>query len=272
MRKFIVAGTMVSALVLGGCQMNQETQRILSQVTGGAAGAMLGSLAGDGTTRLIAVAVGTAAGAWLAGELFDALSEEDKQYAMNAVHETATTGESITWRNPNTNVSGTTKVKETTFTNASVNLPVLKDRVQEVPPLDLVGEDFRARSGSNVRGGPGTDYVVVDSLASGETVEVVGRVKGTNWVMIAQNGMGSGFVREDLLAPAPVQTAEQKAEVIRHRAAAQERALTAGIVQEVSVQSTSECREVETEVNLDDGTTRTETVKACRGPNGWQVV
>lgn len=271
MRRVIVAGSMVSALVLAGCQMNQDTQRALSQITGGLMGGLAGSLVGDGVGRYIAMGVGAAAGAWLAGEVFDALSPEDKAYAMDSVYQTASTGETVTWSNPNTKVSGKTTVTETKYTSEDVKIPVLKDRVSEVPPLDIIGEDYRARSGTNVRGGPGTDYVVVDGLRAGQDVEVIGKVRGTNWVMIAQNGIGSGFVREDLLKPAPVQTAEQRAQVIRYRAEAQKKDMQAGLVQEVSVQSTSECREMETEVTLTDGTISNQTVTACRGPNGWQI-
>src|SRR5690606_37788087 len=132
---------------------------------------------------------------------------------MDAVHQTASTGESISWHNPKTNVSGKTTILQTSYSKESVDLPVLKDKVQEVPELDMIGEDYRARSNSNVRVGPGTDCVVVDNLIAGQVVEVVGRVEGSNWVMVAQNGVGSGFVREDLLIKAPVQTVEQRSEV-----------------------------------------------------------
>lgn len=56
---------------------------------------------------------------------------------------------------------------------------------------------------SNVRIGPGTDYKVAQMLPSGSGVEVVGRVVGEKWMLIASDGAVRGYVFQGLLTKAP---------------------------------------------------------------------
>lgn len=56
---------------------------------------------------------------------------------------------------------------------------------------------------SNVRIGPGTDNRAAEVLSSGSGVEVVGRVRDKNWMLIAYEGVVRGYVFGDLLIKAP---------------------------------------------------------------------
>ncbi len=56
---------------------------------------------------------------------------------------------------------------------------------------------------SNVRAGPGTDAKAVEVAQSGSGVDVVGRVRDKNWMLIAINGVVRGYVFGDLLIKAP---------------------------------------------------------------------
>jgi len=78
-----------------------------------------------------------------------------------------------------------------------------------VPPLDLIRDTFEATARANVRSGPGREYAVVEVLASGERVQVIGRIEDADWYVIARNGVASGFVASSLLRPArePASTA-----------------------------------------------------------------
>lgn len=69
------------------------------------------------------------------------------------------------------------------------------------PALEPINAEYIASAASNVRGGPATTYGVVDRLHAGEDVTVVGRVVGTDWHMIAENGVVRGFVYAPLLMP-----------------------------------------------------------------------
>ncbi len=56
---------------------------------------------------------------------------------------------------------------------------------------------------SNIRTGPGTEAKAVEVLPSGSGVEVVGRVRDKNWMLISANGAVRGYVFGDLLIKAP---------------------------------------------------------------------
>ena len=56
---------------------------------------------------------------------------------------------------------------------------------------------------SNIRTGPGTDNQIAEVLPSGSGVEVVGRVVGRNWMLVAVDGAVRGYVFGDLLIQAP---------------------------------------------------------------------
>lgn len=253
-------GGLSLVLLLAGCAAEQ---RQLSQVLGGAGGAGVGALIGNqlgGTTgAVIGGIAGGAAGFWLGGEFNDLLSEEDQATAQVAAQEATVSGQTQRWSNPETGASGTATVTGTSSSAEQTQVAVLKDRVETVPPLDLIGEPFRVRSQANVRGGPGTDYKVVDSLAGGSTVTVIGSVQGEPWYMIGQGGAASGFVSQSLLQRAPA-------------AAPASLGRPAGPVETVTVAAERECRTVEQTVVLANGDEATETIRACQGPNGWEVV
>ncbi|MGB5705897.1 MAG: SH3 domain-containing protein [Arenicellales bacterium] len=74
--------------------------------------------------------------------------------------------------------------------------------VQATPELEHIDSVYSATRTSNVRGGPGTKYVVVGGLQPGEQVHVLGRVVEKNWYMVAQDDIVKGFVHMSLLQPA----------------------------------------------------------------------
>ena len=128
-----------------------------------------------------------------------------------------------------------------------------------MPPLDLIRDTFEATARANVRSGPGREYAVVEVLASGERVQVIGRIEDADWYVIARNGVASGFVASSLLRPArePASTA-----VASSPPPGAER---------VEVEAVRTCRVLVQKVQLADGREVEEHVEVCPGPNGWKV-
>ncbi len=259
-RKTLVSGVVIGSLLLAtaGCQ---TTKQDVGTVLGGVLGAAAGSQIGDGGGRVIAVIVGAAAGAWIGNQIGRYLDEEDQKKLAEATQTTAVSGQPISWTNPDTGVRGTTRViKEETRTE-SVALPVLKDRVTELPPFEYIGERYRVVSASNVRGGPGTDYKVVDTLGAGKTVDVIGEVEGKPWYLIGENGVGNGFIFNKLLKP----TGQASTVLVNDSAAGPD-------VSAQQVVAQRNCRTIEQVVVLKDGAEQVEEVTACQGRNGWEIV
>ncbi|WP_445399360.1 SH3 domain-containing protein [Zobellella sp. An-6] len=253
----MLAASLTASLTLMGCE---TTRQDMGAVIGGVAGGLLGSQIGGGQGRTLAILGGVAAGALVGRELGRYLDEREQRQLAEATHNTARTGSSSTWSNPQTGASGSTRVVNSRSTTDSVQVPVLKERVETIPPLELIGEDYAATSAVNVRGGPGTDYKRVGSLSQGEVIMVQGKVKGSDWYMISQGGVATGFVHGSFLAPA---TSTQMA-------AAKGNVRPQGTVETANIQAESTCRTIEQVVILPDGAERTDTVTACQTPNGWE--
>ncbi len=254
----------VAGSLLTGCQTtDQETAQIGGGLVGAAVGGLIGSQFGSGGGQLAATALGTLAGAFIGSQIAAALTEPDRQALSQSTQQAAVTGESQTWQNPDTGVRGQVSVKETKVQKTSVPVRVLKDRVETIPPLELIQADYRVNSPANVRGGPGTDYVITDSLGLGDRVHVVGRVESQPWYMISEGGVGTGFVSASLLSPLPASM---------QTAAGSRSAAPVGDVTEVTVAADRTCRIVTQRVTLGDGSTKSEDVTVCNGPNGWEMV
>ncbi len=107
--KKIMLPVLASAVLLSGCSKDNPNQT-MGTLIGGAGGAAVGSLFGKGSGQLVGVAVGTLAGAYLGSQIGKDMDEKDKQQAAaTAQHnlETAKTGQSSSWHNPDTGHSGT---------------------------------------------------------------------------------------------------------------------------------------------------------------------
>jgi surface antigen len=230
---------------------------------GAIAGAILGAAVSDDKQK--GALYGALAGALVGAGVGRYLDEQDKQKLAASTQETITTGTAQTWTNPETGVTAQTQVKQTVDEPQQRQIPVLKDRVEQVPPLDFIGEDYAATKNANVRGGPGTDYKVVSTLAQGSVTRVVGKVSGQPWYMVSENDVASGFVSADLLAPTGKAIVIQTAAATPPPAAAQNVATT-------NVAGTATCRVVTQQVTLKSGETQSQDVKACRGPNGWEIL
>jgi uncharacterized protein YgiM (DUF1202 family) len=220
---------------------------------GSAVGYSLGSQIGYG----LATQTGTVLGSVLGGEIAELLDAASREKATQATGEAITTGESQSWSNPSAGTSGEVQVTGEKQETANIKVAVLKDDVQELPPIDLIGRTYVATGEANVRGGPGTDYKAVGSLKPGEAVNVVGQVRGKSWYMVSQGDVVIGYVSTTLLALPATPTLPTE---IKPQGAAS--------MQTVPAERT--CRTATHRVHLANGEVKAEDIEACESPNGWQ--
>jgi len=89
----------------------------------------------------------------------------------------------------------------------------LKGRIEIIPELEKIDEQYQAIKRSNVRGGPGVDYVITGGLREGEQVYVKGKVKRRNWFAVTKRAGLTDYVHGSLLAPVsrqPEQTTDKR--------------------------------------------------------------
>ncbi|MFD2644453.1 SH3 domain-containing protein [Pseudomonas japonica] len=261
MKRFVltVLALTISTLTLSSCE-SMGTKEKIGATIGVITGGVVANKWGDKDNKGISTALGVAAGYFIGSSIGKYLDERDKQHMAQSTHQAISTGKTQTWTNPETKTSGEARVVETKKEPKPVVVPVLKSKVKQIPPLDIIGDTYRAKSISNVRGGPGADYVKTGSLKAGETVNVVGKVKTGDWYLISQDGVGSGFVSSPLMEHVPGEIPPSSGTTIAQSDIAQQQ-----------VASERVCRTIEQSVSLPDGSQKSETIEACQGGDGWKV-
>lgn len=94
MRNALIVIAITGALLATGC-----TKQEMGQVVGGSVGGYLGSTIGKGTGQLAATAAGAVLGAVIGGAIGNNMDEMDRMRANQAL-ETAPTGNTVSWANP----------------------------------------------------------------------------------------------------------------------------------------------------------------------------
>jgi len=67
---------------------------------------------------------------------------------------------------------------------------------------DRIGNTFVAESGVNLRAAPSTNSSRVGRLQAGQRFQALAQVRGSDWILVGQNGVGVGYVRGDFVRPA----------------------------------------------------------------------
>lgn len=64
-----------------------------------------------------------------------------------------------------------------------------------------IGQTFVATSGVNLRAAPTTGSARVGRLRAGERFQAMAHVRGSDWILVDQGGVGVGYVRQDFVQP-----------------------------------------------------------------------
>jgi surface antigen len=258
-----LAGLPAAAQAQGNSgKQGEGNSKLFGHLLGAGVGALLGSQIGGGKGKIAAVAVGALAGAWLGGEIAGRLTRSDQEGIAQTTGTALETGEPQTWTNPDTGVQTRVSVKDHTVERAPIRSEGLRSRPWETPPLSYENAWYRASSDSNVRSGPGTDYSIMGSLRRGERVAVVGRVRDANWYMVADGGLGEGFVHGSLL--------QREGSRAAGAGALQAQARSAAVARPGDERA---CSIVSQQITLPDGTSEARDMRACKRADGtWEIV
>lgn len=250
-------GATAAGAIGGGILGNQAANKISDE-----------KLASIGVTKeqvkAVAMVGGAVVGGWIAGAVYSKLTDADKAGVEKATRQSASTGQSQTYTNQSTGVRARTRVVNERTETANRSIPVLKDRVQNFPPMDLIGESYMPLKDSPIWGGPGTDYKPVGQVFKDVRVHVIGRVKTEKWYVVGIGGVASGFVPTDVLKAAEASTTASVP------ATTPQPAPTDTVTQTVEV--TTSVRTIEQVITLPDGTETVEKVTVASSPTGWEVV
>lgn len=256
-KQLSIGGLMILSLSSANAQTMswpELTTENVGKGIGAVSGAILGSKIGGGNGKTAAIAAGTLAGYWAGGKLGAYLSEKDRQGINRATSKAMNSGKSTRWDNPDSGVHTQIKVEDLSGSN-------LKAPLTQLPPIELINAYYLPTSDINVRGGPGTDYAISHLIEKGRAVPVAGRVRDSDWYLIAESGRASGFLYAPLMTYAPMQPVSSNA--IRDASAIAQPGRYAAI--------NRSCRIITQQLSLRSGSQDSAQFKACQQANGSWV-
>lgn len=101
---------LVAATLAGCADAQNNPKQTVGTLAGAGLGALLGSQIGGGRGQLAAVAIGALAGGYFGGQIGHSLDENDRLHAQRATQqalETAPSGTTVAWSNPDSGHRGT---------------------------------------------------------------------------------------------------------------------------------------------------------------------
>jgi len=203
------------------------------------------------------------AGNWISKQYSDLLTDVDQDKLAVSTKRAAATGKDQVWTSDNGEVKANIKVVKTENEKGEVTIKMASGRIQKIPSLNLIDAPFRMLKNANVRSGPGTDFTVVDKANKDSAVMVIGKVQNRPWYLVGDGEVANGFVFEKLLTAIP-DTESKKLSVVKLDN-------DSSLVQEENVEAEWLCRTIQQTINLADGETQVENVRACQVLNGWEI-
>lgn len=175
----LTAALLAGAMALGGATSasagvlncaapgsKQEGGAVIGALLGGLIGNSVGGRHATGET-VVGAAAGAAAGSAIG-------CEAQKSKAQKAAYRPAT-------------------YKKNGYRLSSDIAPATYNRVDRM---------FVAQAGVNLRAAPTTNSGRVGRLQAGERFQALAQVRGADWILVGQNGVGVGYVRGDFVRPA----------------------------------------------------------------------
>jgi len=197
------------------------------QATGAVIGGLLGGAVGNqvadnerGLGTVLGAAVGAAAGSYIGCRM----QVGDQQRAQSAAQLALDQGQNQSWTNPQTGAQGQIRMVSTQpyqgqggynqggYNNqGNYNQGGYNNQPQQPRPINMNGlrfasgveplrsyvsdgDRYSAGSTVNLRALPSARARVIGSLRSGENVEALARVEGTDWILAGRNGQAIGYV------------------------------------------------------------------------------
>lgn len=304
----MLCGTMLATT---GCQSTggmskKETGMLVGAIAGGVAGAFFGK----GTGQLVAVGLGAALGAalgnYIGAELDEADAAKVEENAVAAL-ENSKDGETVTWANPDTKVDA--KLTPVSTRTEMRNMQIARLKTVDAPgELEVIGQPYEVKGSKLfVRTGPSTQKPIATSIQRGDVVTAVGRVAGSDWILVAREGKSFGYVHGDYVEPASDESLanalaekkakkEQIAQTVTDKDKAQQQATAIDLdawepniresnaidLDEVFVEdedvvvekvaSKTECREMEANIKTEKDNT-VDKFTACKTADGaWELI
>ncbi|HVJ52657.1 MAG TPA: SH3 domain-containing protein [Aliidongia sp.] len=197
------------ALVTASCAQDGSNQKeVLGTGIGAGLGGLIGSQFGHGSGKIAATIVGIGVGGFLGNRIGAKLDELDKQKATQATQQVLTDPGSAPahWDNPQSGNSGTVKAEPVFYRGGSGHAAAAAPPKLAPPPANAEAAPAvwvaHTQSPVNLRAAPNASAGVVGHLKPNRNFQVLGKVPGSPWLIVGQNGQHVGYVSSTVVQPA----------------------------------------------------------------------
>lgn len=263
---------------------------------GAIVGGGVGSLIGRGNGRIVASLVGAGLGALIGNRIGAALDAQDRE-ALVAQQRQALLSQPdqqpVAWTSDHSNASATITPTNTHMERKTVKI-IRQADVAEPTDLEAIGARYQTRASTRIHVSPDQTSAANGTLAKGDHVWVVGRLRAAPWLLVARNGKSVGYVSVAKLTPlvhsAEYAAASAPAAPVAARGAtaptgaAYDLDTADAVVRQPAdldapqngdkvdlVSADVTCRDLKTQASA-GGSADTTTKTACRAPDGaWQL-
>lgn len=197
-----------------GCSADGGKQ-VPGAVIGGVLGGLIGNRVAGRNSRTLGTVLGGALGAATGSAIGCKLQKNDLVKAERAVNDALAKNQDQTWSNAETGASGTVEVGKTAMTGADLAGLTFAKGVEPATGYNKVGASYVTSASANVRSAPGLQGNILGQLPAGTRVWVPASVSGAPWFLIAQDGVGRGYVSNSLLTKSASQTVDSGCKMVK---------------------------------------------------------
>lgn len=282
-KKFIVSILAIAIAASSGCAQLGINKQQAGTAVGVVAGAVVGSFIGKGNGKIVAVLLTSAIGGYIGNKIGAMLDDKDKQALALRTQEALSLpandlAQPVSWTSAHSGASAKI-VQGKEYTETKTVEVKRAPKIEAVPSMKLINEQYLTKSSSNVRAAPNKNADKVGGLKAGTEFTAVGSTG--DWILVGRKGVTVGYINKSLVTPkseAVAKNVKPAANLDEMNVAADKEtkafdldAIPTLPTQQVAAETS--CRPVTVSLKAADGNTEQEKNTFCKQANGtWELI
>lgn len=282
-KKFIVSMLAVAIAASSGCAQLGINKQQAGTAVGVVAGAVVGSFIGKGNGKIVAVLLASTIGGFIGNKIGAMLDDKDKQALALRTQEALSlpandSAQPVSWTSAHSGASAQI-VQGKEYTQTKTVEVKRAPKIEAVPSMKLINEQYLTKSSSNVRAAPNKNADKVGGLQAGTEFTAVGSTG--DWILVGRKGVTVGYINRSLVTPkseAVAKNVKPAANLDEMNVAADKETKAFDLdaiptLPSQQVAAETSCRPVTVSLKAADGNTEQEQNTFCKQANGtWELI
>lgn len=282
-KRFIVTMLAVAIAASSGCAQLGINKQQAGTAVGVVAGAVVGSFIGKGNGKIVAVLLASTIGGFIGNKIGAMLDDQDKQALALRTQEALSlpandSAQPVSWTSAHSGASAQI-VQGKEYTQTKTVEVKRAPKIEAVPSMKLINEQYLTKSSSNVRAAPNKNADKVGGLQAGTEFTAVGSTG--DWILVGRKGVTVGYINRSLVTPkseAVAKHVKPAANLDEMNVAADKETKAFDLdaiptLPSQQVAAETSCRPVTVSLKAADGNTEQEQNTFCKQANGtWELI